>query len=85
MTDKKYDSRVCFQGKRVAQIRSMLEEIFDDAIICIDVDHHNMNFVIRMSDKVNIDRAQKFQDKHKQCKIILCSESPLPSIQRARR
>lgn len=77
MKPKKYDSKVCFQGKRVSDIRNLLEQIFDNSIICIDVDHHNMNFIIRMSENINLERAMRFQAEHKQCKIILCKETPL--------
>lgn len=77
MKPKKYDSKVCFLGKRKADIQNMLEEIFDDSIICIDVDHHNMNFIIRMSENINLERAKRFQAEHKQCRIILCKETEL--------
>lgn len=77
---KKYDSMVCFQGKRVAEVRTLAKEIFQDSFLCIEVDHHKMEFVIRLDHRIDAKRAEKFQSDHKQCRLVVYKEISLQSL-----
>lgn len=80
MTEKKYDSKVCFQGKTMAQVRENAEMLFGDSFLCIEVDHHNMEFIVRIDHNIDLKRAEDFKLKHKQTKLIIYKEITLQAL-----
>lgn len=80
MTEKKYDSKVCFQGKTMAQVRENAEMLFGDSFLCIEVDHHNMEFIVRVDHNIDLKRAEDFKSKHKQTKLIIYQEITLQAL-----
>lgn len=79
---KKYDSTVCFQGKKLADIRFKVETIFPDSFLWIKVDHHNQDFIIYLDDKADPDEIKKFESdiKLKMCKIRIFKEISLEAL-----
>lgn len=87
---KKYDSTVCFQGKRLADIQFRVESIFNDSFLWIKVDHHKKEFIISLDNKAHPDKIQQFEADFKQCKIKIFQEISLavlraPSLKAAGR
>lgn len=80
MVEKKYDSKVCFQGKTMARVRENAEMLFGDSFLCIEVDHHNMEFIVRVDHKIDTKKAEEFKSKHKQTKLIIYQEITFQSL-----
>lgn len=77
--NKKYDSHVCINGKRISQMRAIAEAVFEESLLSIEVNEHGRQFIIRIDD-TKAHKKQKFQQEHKQCKVIVYKEIDFSSL-----
>lgn len=81
MRDKHpYDSKACFQGKRVADIQYLAEQLFEESLLSIEVDHHEKEFIVRLDHRINPIRAEKFEADHKMCRLVIYKEITLQAL-----
>lgn len=62
-------SRIYIEGKRLGQMRQIVEDTFGESLLSIDVKMPDRIFVIRLENNVDVKKMEFFTHKHKQCRI----------------
>lgn len=78
--NKKYDSKVSFEHKRLDQVREAAEVVFRESLLWIKVDHNARKFIIYVEDKSDIEEIKYFEGKFKMCRIKIFKEISLEAL-----
>lgn len=68
---KKFNSDICIDGKRIGYMRQLARAIFGDSFLTIEVNQHELIFIIRLDNSVDKKTLNDFKQKNKSCKIIV--------------
>lgn len=66
----KYDSRIYFGGKRLAEMREIAEAEFKSFFLSIEINKKDRVFVIRVENADDIKKVEDFTNKYQYCRVI---------------
>lgn len=86
---KIYNSDICIDGKRISEMREIVNATFGEAFMYIEVDTANRVFIVRIDDSVgngiDITKLIKFEEKYRLCKVRVYQELDMMSIKASRK
>jgi len=62
-------SKIYIDGKRIGQMREIVESLFEDSFLSIEVKMPDRIFVIRVDNRADEEKMKRFTEKYRLCRI----------------